>query len=93
MLRTILFVGFIIFATFFLPFWAQIIIYILGLFLIPYKVALLLGAILSDTLYSPLRSLSFDNNKTTIFVLVLLFIYFIIRNNTRITQRYGLEKK
>jgi hypothetical protein len=79
MLRTLLFLAFIIVATIFLPFWLQAILYVLALFVIPNKIFLILPAIIADAWYSPVRAFSFENNKTTIFVIALLFV--------------GLEKK
>jgi hypothetical protein len=93
MLRTLLFLVFIVVATVFLPFWLQAVFYILALFFIPNKIFLLLPAMIADAWYSPVRTFSFENNKTTLFVIALLFFYFLIVNNTRISQKYGLEKK
>lgn len=93
MLRALLFLAFIVVATIFLPFWLQAILYVLALFVIPNKIFLILPAIIADAWYSPVRTFSFENNKTTLFVIALLFVYFLIVNNTRISQKYGLEKK
>jgi len=80
-------------ATFFLPFWLQAVLYIGGLFFVPYRWVLVIPALFADSWYSPERDLSFQNNKTIIFVLIILTLFFLIKNNTRISQKYGLEKK
>jgi hypothetical protein len=93
MIRTLLFLICVVFATIFLPFWFQAILYVLALFFVPKKIFIILPAIIADAWYSPVRDFSFENNKTTVFVIGILIFYFLIINNTRISQRYGLEKK
>lgn len=92
MVRTILAVGILFLATFFLPFWLQAIFYILAVFFVRHRLWLLLPAFFADAWYSPMRSLSFHNNKTVLIVFAIIVIYFIIVRNTRVAQTYGLPK-
>ncbi|MEK7227735.1 MAG: hypothetical protein AAB681_00055 [Patescibacteria group bacterium] len=93
MLRSIVAVIILLIATFFLPFWVQAGLYVLALFFVRYKILLLLPAIFADAWYAPTHTLSFSNNKIFLLVLFMLIIYFLVIRNTRITQKYDLEKK
>lgn len=93
MIRTIVVVVILFLATLFLPFWAQIALYLFAIVITPHRAWLLLPALFADAWYSPVRSFSIYNNKTVLLVLAMLIIYFFIIRNTRVTQTYGLEKK
>lgn len=93
MARAIFFIFLSVLATLFLPFYLQALLYIAGLFFLRYRWVLLVSALFADSWYSPVRNLSLENNKTTVFVLVILVLFFLITSNTRISQKYGLEKK
>lgn len=93
MIRTILALIVLFLATFFLPFWAQAVLYVVAILAVRHRIWLLLPALFADLWYSPLRSLSLHNNKTVVLVLGMLVVYFVIVRNTRVTQTYGLPKK
>jgi hypothetical protein len=93
MVRTVIAICVIMVATFFLPFWSQLLLYAVGIFLVRHHIALLVPALFADAWYAPARNLSFDNNKTVLIVLGMIIVYSLVIRNTRITQTYGLEKK
>ena len=93
MIRTGIAVAVIFFATFFLPFWVQILLYVVAIILVRYQALLLLPALFSDAWYSPVRNFELSNNKTTLVVFGLIIVYLFIMKTTRIGARYGLEKK
>ena len=80
-------------ATLFLPFWFQLILYVIFVFFIKYKYFMILPAIFSDALYSPEMSFGISNIKTLLIVLVLIVFYTLIIKKTRLGQKYVLEKK
>lgn len=93
MVRTLIALIVLFLATFLLPFWVQIILYVVAIFLVRYHVLLLIPALFADAWYAPSRELSFANNKTSLVVLGLIIVYLFIMSTTRIKERYGLEKK
>ena len=93
MIRTTFAIVIIFLATFFLPFWAQIILYVLAIILVKYRAFLLVPALFADAWYSPVRDISPINNKTALLVLVMIVVYLLIIRRTRISERYGLPKK
>lgn len=93
MLRTILAVIILICGTFFLPFWLQILLYVVAIVFVKYNLFLLLPALLADAWYAPSRNISLVNNKTFLIVAGIILIYLLIIRTTRISERYGLEKK
>lgn len=93
MIRTTFAIVIIFLATFFLPFWAQIILYVLAIILVQYRAFLLVPALFADAWYSPVRDISPINNKTALLVLVMIVVYLLIIRRTRISERYGLPKK
>lgn len=93
MLRAIVAIAILFVATFFLPFWVQGVLYIVAIFLIRHRVLLLLPALFADAWYAPAHTLSPSDNKTFLIVLGMLIVYFLIVKNTRIIQKYDLEKK
>ncbi len=91
--KTLAAVVVLFFAVFFLPFWIQVVLFVLSILLVPHRVFLLVPALFADAWYAPVRSISLNNNKTTLFVLGLIIIYTIIIRTTRVSQKYGLEKE
>lgn len=92
MIRTAIAVIVLILATFFLPFWVQVVFYVLAIFFVRYHIVLILPALFSDSWYAPARDFTFHNNKTFLVVVSLLLVYFLIIKTTRIKERYGLSK-
>jgi hypothetical protein len=93
MLRTLLILIILVIATLLLPFYLQIPIYIISLFLMRYRSLILIPAIVADSWYAPSIGFSVFYNKTFLFALSILFVHFIIIRFTRISQYYDLEKK
>jgi hypothetical protein len=93
MIRTVSILIALIATTFFVPFWAQIAVYLIALFLIPHRTALLIPAIVADAWYSPYHGLRLEDNKMFFVVLGMLVIFTTIMRTTRISHHYGLEKK
>jgi hypothetical protein len=93
MLRTLAAIVIIFCATFFLPFWVQIGLYVIAIILVQYRAFLLVPALFADAWYSPIRDISPANNKTALLVLIMIVVYLLILSKTRITEKYGLPKK
>ena len=93
MVRTILAVITLFCAALFLPFWLQVALYVVAIIFVRHRAFLLLPALLSDTWYAPVRSFTVSNNKTFLLVSVMILVYLLIIRTTRISERYGLEKK
>ena len=93
MYKSVVAIIILVLATLFLPFWIQIILYPLAIIFIRHRAWLLLPALFADAWYAPVRAFSWHDNLTTVLVLSMLAVYFLIITNTRVTQRYGLEKK
>ncbi len=92
MIRTIVAIAIIFFATFFLPFWIQIVLYATAIILVNHRLFLLVPALFADAWYAPVRDFSPMNNKTVLVVAVMIVLYLIIIRRTRITAQYGLSK-
>lgn len=90
MIRTIVAVILIFLATFLLPFWVQLILYVVAIIFVENRVLLLLPALFADAWYSPSRSFDPMNNKTVLLVAVMIIIYLVIIRRTRIAQSNGL---
>ncbi len=94
MIRTIVATFFLCLAVLFTAWWVQIILFVIALFLVKYKVALIIPAVLSDVLYGPSSSWSFGESVATLFVLGSLLVYWFLITKTRLmTIIYGVEKK
>lgn len=89
MFRTAIFLAILFVSTIFLPFWVQILLYILSVFFVKYRFLILIPAIFSDIWYAPYNSFSLGNNKTFLIVLSILSIYFLINKVTRKREKYG----
>lgn len=88
MLRTILIVAGLFVAIFWLPIWLQLICFVLAVIFAKHRLVVLLPAIMSDALYSPNTSFALSNLKTTIYVVLMLIVFWIIINKTRIKILY-----
>lgn len=87
MIRTILIVIGLIVAVLWLPFWVQLILFCLAILITPYRLLLFVPAVFADVLYAPRPSLVYC--KMTILVAVLLIIWWIVMNKTRLGERYA----
>ncbi len=92
MIRTVLAVIILFGVALFLPFWLQVLLYVLAVVLVKHRSLLLLPALFSDAWYAPVRDLSIVHNKTFLVVLGMIFVYLLIMRTTRFSHRYGLPK-
>jgi hypothetical protein len=93
MVRTILAIIILFCAALFLPFWLQVTLYVVAIIFVRHRVFLLLPALLSDAWYAPVRNFNIASNKTFLLVAGMILVYLLIIRTTRISERYGLEKK
>lgn len=92
-MKSLLVLTILVLGILFVPFWVQIVLYLISIFLINPKFLLILPAMFSDAWYAPSRDLSISNNKTLLIVFGILIVYYFLLFNTRLIQNYGLEKK
>lgn len=93
MLRTSIAIIILIGATFFVPFWLQGLLYVVCLFVVRYRLVLIIPAIIADAWYAPEHRLTIADNKMLLLVLGMVALFTLVVRTTRISQRYGLEKK
>lgn len=93
MLRTSIAVGILIGATFFTPVWLQICLYVIFLFVVRYRIALVIPALVADAWYAPARDFSIHSNTMLLLAVGMVLVFMAVVRTTRISQRYGLEKK
>lgn len=92
MIKVLISVVIAICAIFWLPLWAQLAIFCMLIIITPYRFLLLVPAIMADALYAP-SGISILHAKYTLFVLVLLLLWWVITTKTRLREVYVLEKK
>ena len=80
------------FAVIWTPIWVQIVLFVLGVWLLPVWIVLYIPAALSDTLYAPSSQFSPFIFKTIIFVVLLHIVQWIIITKTRAPFLYAMEK-
>lgn len=94
MIRSLIALGILVVATFFLPVWAQLILYAIVLCSVKYGWGIIIPALLSDAWYAPVHTLfSLRSNMMTLLALCMVLVYTVLIRSTRISQQYGLEKK
>ncbi len=93
MVRTIIALLILIVATFFAPIWLQGLLYVACLFIVRYRLVLIIPAIIADAWYAPEHHLTVSDNKMLLLVLGMVALFTVVVRTTRISQRYGLEKK
>ncbi|MCC7436329.1 hypothetical protein IT402_00415 [Candidatus Nomurabacteria bacterium] len=93
MLRSIFYIAVLFVATVFLPFWAQMVIFVYAIFVIKHKILVLAPALFADIWYAPHTGLFLNNNKTFLLVSLILLVYFLVVRTTRVRQKYDFEKK
>jgi hypothetical protein len=54
---------------------------------------LIIPAIIADAWYAPEHRLTIADNKMLLLVLGMVALFTLVVRTTRISQRYGLEKK
>ena len=80
-------------AVLWLPWWIQVAVCIVGIFLAPYPLMLVVTAVVSDVLYAPGTGPWIANARATIGVLCIVLLYITVTRNTRFGQLYAVEKK
>ena len=93
MIRSSIIVAILVGATFFVPVWMLLVLYGVALFFTPHRWLLVIPAVLFDAWYAPSHSLTFSNNRMLVIVLGMIIVFSVGLTTTRISQRYGLEKK
>ena len=93
-MRTLLAVLGLCAAVLFAPLWVQILLLMISVVIAPYRIALLIPAVLSDVLYRPQDEIALRYSFSTLFVVGVLVVYWLIITKTRVTTIvHGLEKK
>lgn len=93
MLKTLIAVALLCLAVVYLPIFVQIAMFAVAVVFVRYQLLLLVPAFFADAWYSPVRAVSFGNNKMTLIVIGMIVFYYIVMRMTRIRERYGLETK
>jgi hypothetical protein len=91
MIRSLCALGILLAATFLLPLWIQVLLYICAIIFIPNRVLFLLPAVIADLYYAPTTALTLQNLTTTLLVGGLLLVHWVVVHKTRIKNIYGLE--
>ncbi|MEO5645987.1 MAG: hypothetical protein ABIO57_02870 [Candidatus Paceibacterota bacterium] len=91
MIRTILWIVFLILAVLYVPLWLQLALFVAAIIIGPYRFFMVLPAIISDALYAPGSFLSISHHWMTILILALLGIHYVVMKKLRIRTVYGLE--
>ena len=91
MIRTILWVVFLIVAVLYVPLWVQLVLFVAAIIIGPYRFFMIIPAIISDALYAPGAYLNITHHWMTLLVLALLGIHYFITKKLRIRTAYGLE--
>jgi uncharacterized membrane protein YbhN (UPF0104 family) len=68
-------------------------LYVIFLFVVQYRIALVIPALVADAWYAPVRDFSMHTNKMLLLAVGMVLIFTAVVRTTRISQRYGLEKK
>jgi len=91
MIRSLIGVLILFVAMFYMPIWAQIILFVGAVFLLPHRWLFLIPAVFYDVLYSPTSSFSlfnsFANFKMTIVVLLCVVVCELIVRNMRVGEQ------
>lgn len=91
-LYTVLAITVLIAMVLYMPWWVQGIAFVIAVVIVPYRLSVLVPALIADAWYAPDPALSFSMLKTTLFVSVVLVIYWIIMTQTRVRHVYAMEK-
>ena len=92
MIRTAIAIVLLCAAIIWLPLWVQIGLLVVAVIVVPYQLALFIPAAFADALYAP-GGISIAHLKYTILTAVLIILYWVIMNKTRIGEMYAVEKK
>lgn len=91
MIRSLLGGLILFFAIFFMPVWAQIVLFVGAVFLLPNRWVFVIPAVVYDTVYSNSYDFAFSNFKMTIIVLIAIVVSEIMIRTMRV-EKYVLEK-
>ncbi|HEY0979991.1 MAG TPA: hypothetical protein VGE18_01125 [Candidatus Paceibacterota bacterium] len=92
MIRTILAIAGIFAAILWLPLWAQLALFAVGVIVLPHRLALFIPAAFADALYAP-AGISIAGLKYTLVVAALIIVHWVIVHKTRVKDFYAVEAK
>lgn len=84
MIRTLIGVVLAIATVLWLPFWFQVVFFVVAVLILPYRLFLLIPAIVADAVYAPVHTLA--HLKMTFLVAAMLIIWYVIVTQTRLTH-------
>ena len=90
MIRTTLAIAVIFWAILCLPLWAQLLLFGLGVVVLPYRLLLFIPAVVADALYAPV-GISIPGLKYTLVVAALIIMHWVIVHKTRVKDFYAVE--
>lgn len=93
MIRTAIAVVAILASILWLPLWVQLVLFVLAVIFTSYRLWLFVPALVADVLYAPTSSLSLFHFKMTIFVGLLLVVWYVITTKTRLSIFYVPKTK
>lgn len=86
MIRTLLGVGALIATVLWLPLWFQLMLFVVGILVLPYRLLLLIPAVVADVVYAPEYTLGIAHLKMTLIVALLLLVQYVVVTHTRFTH-------
>lgn len=92
MIRTVVAVVALVIAVLFMPLWVQLVLFVLAVWVVPYRLPILAPAVLADVLYQPTGALSINVLTMTLVVAVLILLRWLLLTQTRFGSfLYGVE--
>ena len=91
MIRTAIAIVLLLAAIVWLPFWVQVVLFVVAIVLVPYRLALFIPAAVADALYAP-GGISLSHVKYTVLVAVGMIVYWALMTKTRVGEFYAVEK-
>lgn len=91
MVRTIVGVIILLLAVMWLPVWLQLALFAVAVIVAPYRLFLLIPAIISDAWYAPSMRFSLSAHWLTLVVLAMIGIHWYVMKKMRVQHLYGLE--
>jgi hypothetical protein len=91
MIRTVIGIILLIATVLWLPIWAQLTLFAAAVVVLPYRLYVLIPAVISDALYAPTTRLSLSAHWLTLIVLTMLGVHWYVIKKMRVQSIYGLE--
>lgn len=86
MIQTILASVGLLAAVLWLPVWVQVVLFVLAVLVLPYRLLLLIPAIVADVVYAPSTNFALEHFIMTGIVGGMLVIWYVIVHETRLGQ-------